>query len=126
MALITCPECSKSISNQAKVCQGCGFPITRAVTPSASQKPSSNIVNIPLGFTDIIEGFSLRTEVVCPHCGKMGCVATMRSKQKKGISGGKATGALLTAGLSVLVTGLSRKESVSEAMCKNCGVRWQL
>lgn len=27
MALIECPECKKSISDQAKLCVGCGFPI---------------------------------------------------------------------------------------------------
>jgi hypothetical protein len=27
MALITCPECSKSISDQARSCGYCGFPI---------------------------------------------------------------------------------------------------
>jgi hypothetical protein len=45
-------------------------------------------------------------------------------KQKKGISGGKATAAVLTAGISILGTGLSRKEKVSEAHCNNCNVTW--
>ena len=45
---------------------------------------------------------------------------------KKGISGGKATGAVLTGGLSLLATGLSRKEMVREAYCYNCKMTWQL
>jgi hypothetical protein len=50
---------------------------------------------------------------------------TKRLKAKKGISGAKATGALLTGGLSILATGLSRKEWVTDAKCKNCKSRWQ-
>jgi hypothetical protein len=43
---------------------------------------------------------------------------------KAGISGGKATGAILTGGLSLLATGLSRKHAATEANCGNCGSRW--
>jgi hypothetical protein len=43
---------------------------------------------------------------------------------KKGISGGKATGALLTGGVSILASGLSRKEKVTEARCANCRQTW--
>lgn len=43
---------------------------------------------------------------------------------KKGVSGGKAAGAVLTAGLSVLATGLSRKEKVTEMRCSNCLTAW--
>jgi hypothetical protein len=63
-------------------------------------------------------------QMVCPHCQTKGSVTTRREKLKKGISGGKAVGALMTAGLSVLVTGLSRKENVTEATCSNCGAVW--
>jgi hypothetical protein len=45
-------------------------------------------------------------------------------KLKKGISGGKATGAVLTAGFSILATGLSRKESATQATCGNCRMSW--
>ena len=34
----------------------------------------------------------------------------MKMKQKKGISGGKAVGAILTGGLSILATGLSERK----------------
>jgi hypothetical protein len=44
--------------------------------------------------------------------------------RKAGISGGKATGAILTGGLSLLATGLSRKERLTEAHCDNCGSTW--
>jgi hypothetical protein len=62
--------------------------------------------------------------MVCPHCQTSGRVSTRQVKAKKGISGGKATGALLTGGLSILATGLSRKEMVTQAHCSNCGATW--
>jgi hypothetical protein len=65
-----------------------------------------------------------RPEMVCPHCQTRGRVTTQSIRQKKGISGGKATGAVLTGGVSMLATGLSRKESATRATCGNCRSRW--
>jgi len=62
--------------------------------------------------------------MICPHCGERGYVRTKFVKQKKGISGAKATGALLTGGLSIFATGLSRKEKNTKAHCKHCGSTW--
>lgn len=64
------------------------------------------------------------SKIVCPQCRTAGHVTTRKVKAKKGISGGKATGAVLTAGVSILVTGLSRKETVTRASCTNCKSRW--
>lgn len=65
-------------------------------------------------------------QIVCPHCQVKGQVTTRRVKRKKGVSGGKATGAVLTGGLSLPATGLSRKEGATECRCGNCGVRWDV
>ena len=62
--------------------------------------------------------------MVCPHCQTKGSVTVKRVRIKGGVSGGKATGALLTGGLSLLATGLSRKQDVTEASCSNCGAVW--
>jgi hypothetical protein len=62
--------------------------------------------------------------LVCPHCQTKGKVWTEQVKRKKGISGGKATAALLTGGLSLLAFGLSKKDLVTEAHCDNCGSMW--
>lgn len=62
--------------------------------------------------------------MICPHCQSHGTVRTQSVKQKKGISGGKATAAVLTGGLSILATGLSRKEKLTSAYCTKCGARW--
>ena len=61
---------------------------------------------------------------ICPHCQTKGFVRTIPIKRKKGISGAKATGALLTMGVSVLATGLSRKETMTQAHCENCNSTW--
>ena len=60
----------------------------------------------------------------CPHCGKKKQVLTEQVTKKKGISGGKATAAILTGGLSLIATGLSREEEMTEAKCFNCGSVW--
>jgi len=65
-----------------------------------------------------------QTGMVCPHCQQRGTVETKSIKRKKGISGTKATGAIFTGGLSLLATGLSRKEKETEAHCKACGATW--
>jgi hypothetical protein len=63
-------------------------------------------------------------QLVSPHCQTKGSVTTCHVKLKKGISGAKATVALLTAGVSVPATGLSRREAATEAKCSNCGSIW--
>ena len=65
----------------------------------------------------------LNEVMICPHCHQKG-IRTKQVKQKKGISGAKATGAVLTGGLSLLAVGLSRKEGVTQAYCDNCTNTW--
>lgn len=63
-------------------------------------------------------------QIVCPHCQSRGSVRTKEVRVKSGISGGKATGAVLTGGLSVVATGLSRKENRTQARCSKCRTVW--
>lgn len=63
--------------------------------------------------------------MICPHCGGRGGVRTQPVKVKTGISGTKATAAILTSGWSLLATGLSQKENMTQAWCNNCGARWR-
>jgi hypothetical protein len=67
---------------------------------------------------------ALNAHMVCPHCSAKGQVRTKRTTLKKGVSGGKATAALLTGGISLLATGLSRKEPRTEARCDVCSNTW--
>ena len=62
--------------------------------------------------------------MICPHCQTKGNVHTEKAKVKQGVSGGKATGALLTGGVSLLAVGLSRKQKVTKAECKTCKSEW--
>lgn len=62
----------------------------------------------------------------CPHCEAVGHIRTRIVKQKQGISGGKATGAVMTMGVSMLATGLSRKQKVTECRCGRCGMTWHV
>lgn len=64
------------------------------------------------------------TAMMCPHCNAVGKIRTKNVKQKKGVSGGKATAAVLTGGLSLLAVGLSRKEGATQAHCDNCQNTW--
>jgi transcription elongation factor Elf1 len=68
---------------------------------------------------------SLNPALICPHCQTKGQVRVKAIKHKSGISGGKAAAAVLTAGVSVLATGLSRKEAMTQAKCGNCGSTWR-
>jgi len=63
-------------------------------------------------------------QLICPHCEERGKVHTKLVKQKKGVSGAKATGAIFTGGVSLLATGLSRKENLTEAYCRHCSSTW--
>lgn len=63
-------------------------------------------------------------QMICPHCQTKGKVLTKTVSKKAGISGAKATGALLTGGLSIVATGLSRKDTLTEAHCANCSSTW--
>jgi hypothetical protein len=66
----------------------------------------------------------INAKLKCPHCDETGQVRTKPAKVKAGISGGKAAGALLTGGVSMLATGLSRKVSVTQCRCDNCSSVW--
>lgn len=63
-------------------------------------------------------------QLICPHCAKKGMVHMRQVSKKFGISGGKATAGLLTGGLSLLLTGLARRDKVNEAYCANCSTTW--
>ena len=73
---------------------------------------------------DVIQGYKSNPAMVCPHCQARGQVSIKKIQAKRGISGAKTTGALLTGGLSLLATGLSKKEAATQARCGNCRNEW--
>lgn len=66
------------------------------------------------------------TQLVCPHCQSQGTVTSTTGKAKKGVSGGKATAALLTGGATLVFTGLSRRQAVTIRTCSNCNTKWEV
>jgi hypothetical protein len=64
-----------------------------------------------------------QSRLVCPHCQTAGSVTARVVTRKKGVSGGKATGAVLTGGVSMLATGLSRKERLSSHVTRRHPLR---
>lgn len=63
-------------------------------------------------------------KIVCPHCNTTGSVTVRRLQQKQGVSGGKATSALLTGGVSLVAVGLSKKGWVNQLTCSSCSMVW--
>lgn len=66
----------------------------------------------------------INLDLICPHCQAKGRVHAKQENVKVGISGGKATAAVLTGGLSLLATGLSRKTLTTAAWCEACKSTW--
>lgn len=62
--------------------------------------------------------------IICQHCQQAGGVTVRNVQQKQGISGGKATSAVLTGGLSLVAVGLSKKGMVNELTCSKCKMTW--
>jgi uncharacterized protein YbaR (Trm112 family) len=62
--------------------------------------------------------------LVCPHCGVKGKIHVKPTTQKRGIDGGKATAAVFTCGLSMLLTGLSKMERANKLYCESCEMSW--
>lgn len=65
-------------------------------------------------------------KIKCPYCHERGKVAIRLASRKKGISGGKAAGGVMTGGTSLFLTGLSRNQGVRELTCGNCGMKWDV
>ena len=80
--------------------------------------------NVPLDEAFEFHYGPVNTEMICPHCEVKGHIRTKLVEKKQGISGGKATGAILTGGVSMLATGLSRKAEVTQAHCMHCKNVW--
>ncbi|HEY5041386.1 MAG TPA: hypothetical protein VIK53_05230 [Verrucomicrobiae bacterium] len=125
MALISCKNCGANTTDKAPTCRRCGNPLSASPVKSAATG-GSKFLSIITG-AGLIESMMFGNpspEIICPHCQTRGNVRTKPVRRKKGVSGGKATAALLTGGISLLATGLSRKEHVTEAFCLNCKSRW--
>jgi hypothetical protein len=68
----------------------------------------------------------INKQIECQLCHHVGLVHVHKGAEKQGISGGKATGAILTGGMSLLATGLSRTGEVVICWCGNCKMQFKL
>lgn len=114
------------IAHEDETCAHCNYLVERPdhLEGTYGDRYPSNVIQVEDRIAQFKAQHSAR--IVCPHCSTKGKVSTYQDKQKKGVSSGKATAAILTAGASVLFTGLSRKEVVTVAQCGNCGMSWTI
>jgi hypothetical protein len=94
-------------------------------TTRPGQIPAAFLADLEEIDADVSSYGASNPALLCPHCQNRGSVRTKNITKKIGISGAKATGAVLTGGISVLATGLSQKDQVTQAYCENCGSSWQ-
>lgn len=65
-------------------------------------------------------------QIVCPHCQTKGGVHTQHVSKRQRLSLGKTAGAVMTLGASTPITGLSKRQGMTEMSCANCGVKWNV
>jgi hypothetical protein len=85
----------------------------------------NEIAHLPQEVKDRMGWRPINPEMICPHCQEKGTVRTKVARHRKGIHVGKVTAALLTGGVSLLATGLSSHEILTEAQCSNCKNSWK-
>lgn len=96
MALISCPECGKEISDKAVSCPNCGIPINQQ--PQQAQPEEY---------------------LCCPKCGSRELHA-----EHKGFSGGKAlAGAIVTGGIGLLAGTIGSRDT--QITCLKCGNKFK-
>jgi len=102
MALISCPECGKEISDKAVACPHCGNPMN----PQSQQ------------IQQIVQP-QQEEYLCCPKCGSRELHA-----EHKGFSGGKAlAGALITGGIGLLAGTIGSRDT--QITCLKCGKKFK-
>lgn len=102
MALISCPECGKEISDKAFACPNCGNPMNQQ---------SQQVVQV--------QQVQQEEYLCCPKCGSRELHA-----EHKGFSGGKAlAGALITGGIGLLAGTIGSRDT--QITCLKCGKRFK-
>lgn len=96
MALISCPECGKEISDKAVACPHCGNPMNPQIQQTQQEE-----------------------YLCCPKCGSRELHA-----EHKGFSGGKAlAGVVLTGGIGLLAGTIGSRDT--QITCLKCGKKFK-
>ena len=99
MALISCPECGKQISDKAASCPNCGNPMNHQQQQVLQHQQEEYLC--------------------CPRCGSRELHA-----EHKGFSGGKAlAGALITGGIGLLAGTIGSRDT--QITCLKCGKKFK-
>lgn len=106
------------------ICVLIAIPLRRARVNAMSPDEVAQSRQREFDYHMLLEYGPVNSQLFCPHCQSKGYVRAKPVVQKVGISGGKATAAVLTLGASMLATGLSRKQSFTQAHCDNCNSTW--
>ncbi len=98
MALIKCPECGKEVSDKAKNCPTCGYPLIESNPETKPTKESSS-----------------EEYLCCPKC-----MSKELHAEKSGFSGGKAAaGLVLMGGIGILAGTIGSRDV--KITCLKCG-----
>lgn len=110
MALISCPECGKQISETTPSCPHCGYLLSSAVQQQAPAPTKIADVkkNIPVGIICVIVG-PLFSIICIPFIGVFGI----------GIFG-------IIGGVMTLVFGITKITGIQDIVCPHCGKRSQI
>ncbi len=66
-----------------------------------------------------------QAQIVCPHCQTRGGVTARATRRNTRLGVRKTGAAILTLGASAPLTGgISKKQSITEMRCSNCGMSW--
>lgn len=114
-----CAKCAHFQPVASLVCEKCGAKLP------ASDEPKRRKSEARQRKWDQLEHGPESQSLICPHCQTRGKVRTRAVSLKAGISGGKATAAILTGGISLFAIGLSRKQQMTEAWCGGCKATWR-
>lgn len=105
-----CSQCGVELVERTKFCSGCGLKTDEVAAVPVAVAQATNTVG----------------RVNCPRCQGIGTVIVQKVKKKKGVSPGKLAGAVFTMGVSLVGTGLAKKEVVNQLTCTACGISWDI
>ncbi len=109
---MACKKCGKTVGY---------LTIKKGICGDCRRKQSPNSVVIPVKVEQ-----NPAKKIFCPHCQEKGYVSVRKERKKTGISTTKASFAVVTLGLTTLVTGLAKIDIITIAHCRNCDQEWEM